>query len=90
MPDAARSELERLFYKRCQRQGLEVDAYWREAGLVVEPDSREFQRTRAAFGRDRARDAKLVAAGLRVMRFAWRQLQTDRAWAGLSRALRRR
>lgn len=101
MADPARSELERLFYRRCARhglppptlntlvEGLEVDAYWHEARLVVELDSWEFHRTRAAFERDRARDAKLVAAGLRVMRFTWRQLQGDEAWARLSRALRR-
>jgi very-short-patch-repair endonuclease len=54
--------------------GLEVDALWPEYRLVVEVDSFRFHGDRAAFERDRARDAKLVAAGYRVIRVTWRQL----------------
>jgi very-short-patch-repair endonuclease len=52
----------------------EVDFLWRDAQLVVEVDGYAFHRDRAAFERDRRRDAALMAAGLRVMRFTWRQI----------------
>jgi very-short-patch-repair endonuclease len=52
----------------------EVDFLWREAQLVVEVDGYSFHRDRAAFERDRRRDAALMAAGMRVMRFTWRQI----------------
>lgn len=99
-PEPTRSELEDLFRRQCTRrriplpsfnvvlEDLDVDAYWHEPDVVVELDSWEFHRTRAAFERDRARDAKLVAAGHRVMRFTWRQLKGHEAWERLSRALR--
>ena len=45
--------------------GFEVDAVWPDRGLVVELDGYAFHRTRAAFERDRVRDAKLQLAGLR-------------------------
>ncbi|HEX7298089.1 MAG TPA: DUF559 domain-containing protein [Solirubrobacteraceae bacterium] len=51
---------------------LEVDFYWPAHRLVVELDGYETHRTRAAFERDRARDAALQAAGERVMRFTYR------------------
>jgi predicted transcriptional regulator of viral defense system len=51
---------------------LEVDFYWPTHHLVVELDGYETHRTRAAFERDRARDAALTAAGQRVLRFTWR------------------
>jgi very-short-patch-repair endonuclease len=41
---------------------------------VVEVDGFAYHAGRAAFERDRARDADLQAAGLRVMRVTWRQL----------------
>jgi very-short-patch-repair endonuclease len=53
---------------------FEVDLLWRDHGLVVEVDGYAFHRGRAAFERDRARDAQLAAAGLRVVRVTWRQL----------------
>jgi very-short-patch-repair endonuclease len=40
----------------------------------VELDSYEFHRTRAAFEQDRARDRRLTAAGWRVARVTWRDL----------------
>jgi very-short-patch-repair endonuclease len=54
--------------------GHEVDFLWREQGLVVEVDGFQFHSTRAAFERDRNRDAELQSAGLRVLRVTWRQV----------------
>jgi very-short-patch-repair endonuclease len=62
----------------------EVDLLWREQGLVVEVDGFRFHSTRAAFERDRQRDAKLAAAGLRVIRVTWRQI-VDRPEALVAR-----
>ena len=45
--------------------------------LVVEVDGFAFHGNRAAFERDRARDATLVAAGYRVVRITWRQLADE-------------
>lgn len=81
-----RSELERAFLDLCRHAGLpppltnatiggiEVDAFWPDHNLVVELDGYEFHRTRAAFERDRARDAALQAAGHRVVRLTHRRL----------------
>jgi very-short-patch-repair endonuclease len=81
-----RSELERRFVDLCRQAGLpapevnafiegfEVDALWRDQRLVVELDGYEYHRTRAAFERDRARDAALQLAGYRVLRVTARQL----------------
>jgi very-short-patch-repair endonuclease len=55
----------------------EVDAYWPTHRLVVEMDSWEFHNHRAAFESDRARDAKMQAAGYRVIRLTHRQLETE-------------
>jgi very-short-patch-repair endonuclease len=54
--------------------GLEVDMLWRRQGLVVEVDGFAYHSGRAAFERDRLRDARLTARGLRVMRITWRQI----------------
>jgi hypothetical protein len=84
-----RSDLERDFLGVCRKAGLpapqvnvivkgfEVDALWPDQRLVVELDSFEFHRTRAAFERDRARDAALQLAGYRVLRITWRRLRDD-------------
>jgi predicted transcriptional regulator of viral defense system/very-short-patch-repair endonuclease len=50
---------------------LEVDLCWPTHRLIVELDGYETHRTRAAFARDRARDAALEADGWRVVRFTW-------------------
>ncbi|MEX2252531.1 MAG: DUF559 domain-containing protein [Thermoleophilaceae bacterium] len=85
------SYLERAFVELCRLTGLpapsinasvlgeEVDALWEAQRLIVEVDSFEFHRTRAAFERDRIRDAKLQAAGYRVLRFTYRRLTDDPA-----------
>jgi very-short-patch-repair endonuclease len=54
---------------------FEVDALWRPQRLVVEVDGYAYHSNRAAFERDRRRDASLQAAGYRVMRVSWRQIQ---------------
>jgi len=54
--------------------GHEVDLLWAAQRLVVEVDGYAYHSSRAAFERDRLRDADLHAAGLQVMRFTWRQL----------------
>ena len=89
-PPATRSELERRFLDLCREAGLpqpqvntlvagfEVDMAWPEARLVVELDGHEFHRTRAAFERDRARDAALQVAGHRVLRVTDRRLTRER------------
>ena len=59
--------------------GHEVDALWRRQGVVVEMDGFAFHRHRAAFERDRARDAELVAAGYRVVRLTNRRLLDEPA-----------
>ena len=45
--------------------------------LIVEVDGYTFHGGRAAFERDRERDAELQAEGLRVMRVTWRQLVAE-------------
>jgi len=95
-----RSELERAFVELCRLTplpmpqtntivlGLEVDALWQREWLVVELDSFAFHRTRAAFERDRSRDALLQAAGYRVVRVTSRRLTEEpAAVAKLVRAL---
>jgi very-short-patch-repair endonuclease len=55
----------------------EVDFLWPEHRLIVEVDGFAFHASRAAFERDRARDAELSARGYRVIRVTWRQLQAE-------------
>jgi very-short-patch-repair endonuclease len=57
-----------------QLHGFQVDAVWPDLKLVVEVDGYEFHRDRDSFENDRARDATLVAAGYRVIRFTATQL----------------
>jgi very-short-patch-repair endonuclease len=57
--------------------GCEVDMYWRAERLVVEMDGFAFHGWRRRFESDRRRDAVLAAAGLRVMRVTWRQLENE-------------
>lgn len=89
-PDVlTRSELEVAFLQLCARhaipapavnalvEGLEVDFSWRAQRLVVETDTHRYHGTRAAFERDRARDARLALAGHRVLRFTDRQVSRE-------------
>jgi very-short-patch-repair endonuclease len=57
--------------------GHEVDFLWPDHGLVLEVDGYAFHSGRAAFERDRLRDADLAAIGLRVVRTSWRQLTRE-------------
>ena len=88
-PATTRSPLENRFATFCHEQGLpppatnvlvlghEVDALWPKHRLVVELDGFGFHRHRAAFERDRARDAALQAAGYRVIRLTDRRLKDE-------------
>ncbi|MEK6326160.1 MAG: DUF559 domain-containing protein [Actinomycetota bacterium] len=68
---------------------FEVDFIWRAERLIVEVDGYAFHGGRAAFERDRRRDAELQAAGWRVMRVTWLQLvrEPDAVVARIVRAL---
>jgi very-short-patch-repair endonuclease len=84
-----RSDLEERFLALCEAHdlprpavnrrvaGLEVDFLFPDARLVVETDGWRFHGTRAAFERDRNRDARLTRAGYRTLRFTHRQLEAD-------------
>jgi very-short-patch-repair endonuclease len=81
-----RSVLERRFVAFCRNHRLPapmmnalvsdflVDAVWPSRRLVVELDSYGFHRHRAAFERDRKRDAELQLAGYSVLRLTDRRL----------------
>lgn len=84
-----RLELEARLFELCRRHGLPlpscnvlvegylVDALWPERRLIVELDSWKFHSGRQAFEADRERDAALQAAGYRVVRITWRQLERN-------------
>jgi len=81
-----KSELEERFLALCRDAGLprprvnawvegfEVDFVFAEQRLLVETDGWSWHRTRAAFERDRHRDAVHARAGYRTLRFTHRQL----------------
>ena len=86
------SELEAVFLRFCADHtipppatnvhiaGFTVDALWPAQRLVVKLDGYAFHgTTRAAFERDRARDAELQRAGYRVVRLTWRRLHREPA-----------
>lgn len=86
-----RSELEAMFLPLCAAhdvpapavnarvEGHEVDFLWREQRLIAETDGRRHHGTRSAFERDRARDALLMVAGYRVVRFTYLQVYAEPA-----------
>jgi very-short-patch-repair endonuclease len=100
-PRLTRSEAERRLLELIRAAGLptprtnvrvaghEVDMLWPRQRLVVEVDGYAFHGSRVAFERDRSRDARLVAAGYRVLRVTWRQLtaEPERVVAILAAAL---
>jgi very-short-patch-repair endonuclease len=57
--------------------GDEVDFWWPQARLVVKVDGYRFHPTRSALERDRLRDARLLAAGIDVLRVTWRRLERE-------------
>lgn len=86
LQEPTRSPLERAFLRLCRKHGLpkpevnarlgpyQPDFMWRELGLIVETDGWETHGTRSAFEADRARDARLMTMGYRVLRFTYRQV----------------
>lgn len=100
-PSITRSEAERRLLRLVAAAGLPrpetnvhigrhiVDALWRAPRLIVEVDGFAFHGSRAAFERDRRRDADLAAQGWRVIRVTWRQLveQPHAVIARLAQAL---
>ncbi len=91
MPEPTRSDLEAGFLAFCHEHDLpipltnvlvldrEADAFWPASRLIVEVDSWSFHRHRAAFERDRIRDAAMQAAGYRVIRVTHRRLEREPA-----------
>lgn len=97
-----RSDLERAFVQLCRDEGLpepamnlwlhgyEVDALFREDAIVVELDGGEYHATTAARKRDPIRDARLQAAGYRILRVHERWLhEAPAAVRALMRTSRR-
>ncbi len=81
-----KSELERLFLRHCDGNGLRrpdglnarvsgyaVDALYVQERLAVELDGRAYHERRAQMAADRRRDADLQLAGLAVLRLVWDQ-----------------
>jgi very-short-patch-repair endonuclease len=58
--------------------GFEVDFLWPNHRLVVEVDGFAFHASRASFLADHRRDARLMAAGFRVLRLTWDDVAYDR------------
>jgi uncharacterized protein DUF559 len=56
----------------------EVDLAWPEVRLCVELDGWMHHGSRAAFGRDRARDRALFGLGWMVLRYTWQDVTGDR------------
>ncbi len=89
--DHSRSDFERDFIDFCAShdlppprinaivEGYEVDVSWPGSRLIIELDSWTHHRTRAAFEKDRIRDANLALAGYRVIRLTWRRLNEEPA-----------
>jgi Transcriptional regulator, AbiEi antitoxin/Protein of unknown function (DUF559) len=55
--------------------GYEVDALFRQERVIVELDGYGFHSSRAAFERDRERDANTLAAGFETVRATWERLR---------------
>ncbi len=90
-----RSEMEREFLRLCQKAGLpepevnvsirvggrmqEPDFLWREAGLILEADSRRYHDTDSAFQIDRKREQRFQLAGWEVSHCTWEQIFQESA-----------
>jgi very-short-patch-repair endonuclease len=57
--------------------GYEVDFLWPDHRLVLEVDGFRFHTTRAAFERDRRKDADLRRAEIEVLRTTWRAIEGE-------------
>jgi len=105
-PEYARtlSPREDLFLDLCRHHGLpfpevnvpigpdNVDALWREAGVIVEVDGGDGHGTIAQMRRDRERDLRLRDAGFVVLRYSGLQVTSSRpaVAADIRRALQSR
>jgi very-short-patch-repair endonuclease len=85
-----RSEMEREFLRICERSGLPLpevnvrmrlrertlkpDFLWRNAGLILEADSRTYHDTDSAFQVDRRREQLFQLAGWDVSHCTWEQI----------------
>jgi hypothetical protein len=88
-PEPTDSELENILLELLKSAGLPTpvvgatvasrrrDFYWPEHRLVVEMDGARTHLTPTAFEDDRRRDAELAVAGIRTVRFTWRQATRD-------------
>jgi hypothetical protein len=97
------SELERRFLPlacsvglptpetQVQLNGVRVDFYWPDLGLVVETDGLRYHRTPTQQARDRRRDNAHTAAGLTPLRFTHAQVRYEPGYvqATLATAARR-
>lgn len=84
-----RSEAEKRFLKLIEEarlprpqgnvrvEGHQVDFVWRAQRIVVEVDGFAFHSSRPRFENDRRRDGILTAAGFRVIRVTWRQMEHE-------------
>ena len=84
---ATKSDLEELFIRFADKaglprpdtnvhiEGIEVDCVWRKQRVIIEVDSWEIHRTRAAFERDREKSRILQAAGWRCVPVTYLQLK---------------
>ena len=99
-PHFLRSEAERRFKRLCERHSLprprfnvyiagqELDVWWEDVQIAVEIDGAEVHHTRRAFQEDRARDRRLAAQAIRVVRVTSRDLEDDARLAAELRAIR--
>jgi very-short-patch-repair endonuclease len=85
------AEIERPIFNQ-PLLGYKPDALWPRQRVILEVDGYGFHGHRQAFERDRARDARLVAAGYVVIRVTWRQLTQRPSFvaATIARTLARR
>jgi hypothetical protein len=102
LPVTTDSPLEDAFLELCDAHGIprplvqpvvegyRVDFCWPDHRLVVETDGFEHHGTRAAFERDRARDAALTARGWRVLRFSDSQVRDGASCADMVLVARQR
>jgi predicted transcriptional regulator of viral defense system len=61
-------------------EGVNVDAWWPGTPVAAELDSRRFHTDPKTFERDREKGSELVAAGIVLLRFTWRQLVDRPVW----------
>lgn len=88
-PALTRSEAEERFLGLVRDAGLpapetnvrigryEIDFLWRDHGIAVEVDGYRHHSTRPRFEGDRRKDARLMAAGIHVLRLTWRQITRE-------------